>query len=181
MKDVSVASRYARALFLLTERRGDTAAALEDVKGMRDLLAKGELVAGFLASPQVRLGDKRKLIGNALKGRVTPSVAAFADLLIRKKRIDLLGDITDQYEALVEHAQGIRRAHVVSAVPLQESERSRLHTALEGYTRSRVRVTHEVDPAILGGALVRIGDRVVDRTVRTLLAAIASQLHEASV
>ena len=69
----------------------------------------------------------------------------------------------------------------VSAVPLVEGERSRLHTTLESYTKSKVRLTSEVDASLLGGVLVRIGDRVVDRTVRTLLDSIGAQLREASV
>lgn len=181
MKDVSVASRYAKALFLLTERRKETVAALADLKNVRDLLAHGTAVAGFLASPQVRMPDKRKLLTTGLEGRASRSVTAFADLLLRKKRLDLLPDITDQYEALVEKAQGIRRAHVVSAVPLAKAERERLHATLERTTGSKIRLTSEVDAALLGGALVRIGDRVVDRSVRTLLDSIAAQLYEANV
>jgi F-type H+-transporting ATPase subunit delta len=181
VRDVSVAGRYARALFIITERRHETVAALDDLKGVRDLLAPGSAVSSFLASPQVRLPDKRKLLGDALGGRAVRSIAVFTDLLLRKKRLTLLPTVTDEYEALVEKAQGIRRAHVVSAVPLVEADRARLHATLETYTRSTVRLTTEVDAALLGGALVRIGDRVVDRTVRTLLDSIAAQLHEASV
>jgi F-type H+-transporting ATPase subunit delta len=181
VKDVSVASRYARALFMITERRGETVAALEDLKGVRDLLAPGGAAANFLASPQVRLPDKRKLLNQVLEGRILRSVATFTDLLLRKKRLVLLGHVTDEYQALVERAQGIRRAHVVSAVSLGEAEQARLHTTLESYTKSRIKLTAEVDASLLGGALVRIGDRVVDRSVRTLLESIAAQLHEAHV
>ena len=181
MKDVSVASRYARALFIITERRGETVGALTDLKSVRDLLAPGGPAANFLASPQVRLPDKRALLDKVLEGRALRVVATFADLLLRKKRLNLLDSITGEYEALVERAQGIRRAHVVSAVPLDESERSRLHATLERYTQSKVNLTSEVDASVLGGALVRIGDRVVDRTVRTLLEAITAQLEEATV
>jgi F-type H+-transporting ATPase subunit delta len=92
-----------------------------------------------------------------------------------------LPEITDQFEALTEQAQGIRRAHVVSAVALAEAERTRLHATLERWTHSKVKLTTEVDATVLGGALVRIGDRVVDRTVRTLLEAIGAQLQETSV
>lgn len=181
MKDLSVAGRYARALFILTERRKETVTALEDLKSVRDLLAHGGPVATFLDSPQVRLPDKRKLIEHALDGRTLKAIAAFTDLLLRKKRLGLFREITDHYEALVEREQGIRRAQVVSAVPLAEAEREKLHRTLESWTRSRVRLTTEVDPSVLGGAMVRIGDRVIDRTVRTLLEAIGSQLQEASV
>lgn len=181
MKDVSVAGRYARALFIITERRRETVLALDDLKGVRDLLAPASALSSFLASPQVRLPDKRKLLGDALDGRAARSVAVFTDLLLRKKRLGLLPDVTRQFEALVETLQGIRRAHVVSAVPLDEADRTRLHATLESYTKSKIRLTSEVDPAVLGGALVRIGDRVVDRTVRTLLDSIAFHLHEANV
>jgi len=181
VKDVSVAARYARALFIITERRHETVAALDDLKGVRDLLVPGSAVSAFLASPQVRTPDKRKLLGDVLGGRVARSVAVFADLLLRKKRLVLLPEVAGEYEALVEKLQGIRRAHVVSAVPLVEGERSRLHTTLESYTKSKVRLTSEVDASLLGGVLVRIGDRVVDRTVRTLLDSIGAQLREASV
>ena len=181
MKDVTVAGRYAQALFLLTEKRRETAGALDDLKSVRDVLGPGTPAAAFLAAPQVRLPDKRKALESALAGKVGRAVLAFVDLLLRKKRLDLLEAITQEYEALVERSQGIRRAHVVSAVPLEATERERLLKALEGYTKSRVKLTAEVDPSVLGGALVRIGDRVVDRTVRTLLESIGAQLHEVSV
>lgn len=181
MKDVTVSGRYARALFILSEKRRETVAALEDLKAVQTLLAAGGTAARILASPQVPMPDKRKLLGGALEGRSVPSVVAFTDLLLRKKRLTLLPDITREFEALVERAQGIRRAHVVSAVALNAAERARLHTTLETYTKSKVKLTDEVDPTVLGGALVRIGDRVVDRTVRTLLDTIGHQLYEANV
>jgi len=181
VKDMTVAGRYAQALFIITEKRGDTVAALEDLKAVRDLLVPGSPTASFLAAPQVRLPDKRKMLSTALDGRANRSVAVFVDLLLRKKRLDLLDVITVDFEALVERLQGIRRAHVVSATPLADGERTRLLAALEKYTQSKVKLTAEVEPAVMGGAMVRIGDRVVDRTVRTLLDSIGAQLREVSV
>ena len=181
MRDPTVSGRYARALFILTEKRRETVAALEHLKAVSELLAPGGRIAAFLAAPQLRLADKRKALAGALEGRAMRSVAAFVDLLLRKKRLALLAEITGEFEALVERSQGIRRAHLVSAVPLSDAERSRLHTTLERYTRGSIKLTSEVDASVLGGARVRIGDHVVDRTVRTLLDAIGSQLHEVSV
>jgi F-type H+-transporting ATPase subunit delta len=178
---VSVAGRYARALFIVTEKRKETARALEDLKGALDVLKPGTRVAGFIASPQVRLGDKRDALRSGLRGKVPESVLAFLDLLLRKRRLGIFADIVEQFEALVEEAQGVRRAQVVSAVPLTPAETERLREALERYTHKKIKLTSALDPAVLGGAMVRIGDRVVDRTVRTLLDAIAQQLQEVSV
>ena len=181
MKDATVSGRYARALFLLTEKRGETVAALADLEGVRELLSPQSRAMAFLAAPQVTLADKRKALSGALAGRVSRAAAAFVDLLLRKRRLGLLAEIAGEFEALVERSQGIRRAHVVSAVPLSDAERARLQATLEGFTKGGIKLTAEVDPAVLGGALVRIGDRVVDRTVRTLLETIGAQLTEVSV
>lgn len=181
MKDSSAAGRYARALLIVTEKRGETARALEDLKGLRTTFAHGARIRGVLASPEVRLTDKRQALQQGLKGRVLPIVAVFVDLLLRKKRLGLFPIVVDEFEALVEETQGIRRAEVTSAVPLSAAESDRLQATLERYFGGKVRLETRVDSALLGGALARIGDRVVDRSVRTLLDSIQRQLLEASV
>lgn len=181
MKDTSVAARYARALFIVTEKRGETARALADLKSTLDVFKPGTRVANFLATPQVRLADKREVLRAGFRGKALPIVAVFADLLLRKKRLDAFPDVVGEFEALVEHAQGIRRVQVTSATALTAAELKRLEHALEGYAQAKLKITTTVDPDLLGGAFVRIGDRVADRTARTLLQSIARQLHEVSV
>jgi F-type H+-transporting ATPase subunit delta len=181
LRDVIVAGRYAKALFIITERRGETERALEDLKGLAGVLEPGGRVGSFLASPQVRLPDKRDVLRRGFEGKVLRTVIVFVDLLLRKRRLAGFPVIVEEFEALVESALGIKRAHVVSAVPLLAEESRELHRNLEQFTRSRIKLSSEVDPSLLGGALVRIGDRVVDRSVRTLLEAIEHQLQEVSV
>ena len=181
MKDSTVGARYARALLIVTERRGETLAALEDLKAMGEMLAPGTRVGTLLRTPQVLPADKRRVMLEVLEGKALRSVVVFVDLLLRKKRLGELGTIVHEFEALVEKQQGIRRAEVVSAVPLVPDERSRLHAELERMTGSKIRLAADVDPRLVGGALVRIGDRVIDRSVRTLLEAIHQQLSEVSV
>jgi F-type H+-transporting ATPase subunit delta len=112
---------------------------------------------------------------------VARTVVLFVDLLLRKKRLTEYETIVTEFEALVEKLQGVQRAHVVSAVPLTDAEQKRLHGELERHTKSKIRLTSEVDSGLIGGALVRIGDRVIDRSVATLLKAIEQQLSEISV
>lgn len=181
MKDVTVAPRYARALYLVTERRGETAAALPDLQAIRDVLAPGTPVGRFFASPEVRLTDKQAALKRAFDGRALRTVWVFVDLLLRKKRLALLPEVTLEFEALVERSQGIQRAHVVSAVPLVPAELQRLQQELEQVTKSTLRISTEVDPSLIGGALVRIGDRVIDRSVRTLIERLSHRLQETSV
>jgi len=181
LRDTTVAARYAKALFLVAEKRGETARALEELKGGVAVLGPSARGGRFLASPVVRLADKRTVLERALGTRALRLVVVFLDLLLRKKRLPELPTIADEFEALVEHSLGIRRAQVVSAVPLVPAERERLHRALEHTVGGNVKLDATVDPDLIGGALVRIGDRVIDRTVRSLLDSMSRQLHEVSV
>lgn len=181
MKDTTVAARYAKGLFLFTEKRGETARALADLGGLVEVLKPGTPAGRFLASPVVLLVEKRRALERGLEGRALRSVLLFLDLLLRKKRIREFAVVVAEFEALVEKSQGIQRAQVVSATSLEKAEHERLHRALERMTSARIKLDAEVDPALLGGALVRIGDRVIDRSARTLLRAMAERLHQTSV
>lgn len=189
-KDASIAGRYARALLLLTERQSAKTgepllARLERTLGELDavagLAAPGSRLGVFLADPQVSPADRRRVLEQGLKGRAMPSVQVFADLLLRKKRIGITASIAREFKAIVERAKGLERATVVSAVPLNAAEIKRLHAELERVTGKKIVLEAQLDPTVLGGAYVRIGDRVVDRTVSTLLESIANRLYEVSV
>ena len=190
MRENNVSSRYARALYLLTEMQsartgtplvGQLERTLEDLRGFAELVKPGSRIGDFLTHPQVTPNDRRRLLDTGLKGRAIQSVVVFADLLLRKKRLLLAGDIARHFATLVERAKGLERALVVSAVPLTKDELARLHGELERTTGKKIVLTTEVDPALVGGASVRIGDRVIDRSVKSLLGSLAQQLYEVSV
>jgi F-type H+-transporting ATPase subunit delta len=181
MKDSGVAGRYARGLFLVTERRKETARALEDLKALVPVIEHGSRFGSFLASPGVRPVDKQMALRRGLESRVTRTVVLFLELLLRKKRLSEYPRMVVEFETLVERSQGIQRAHVASAVPLTSAELQRLHAELERHTGKKIRLTSEVDPRLIGGALVRIGDHVIDRSVATLLRSIEEQLAAVNV
>lgn len=181
MKDTTVAARYAKALFIVTQKRGETPRALGDLKALWDVVKPGGRVGQLLATPQLKLTDKRAALAKTLEGKCLRVVALFLDLLLRKKRLGEMEQIVPEFEALVEKSEGVQRALVTSAVALAPAEEKRLHQELERTTGLKIRMTLAVEPALLGGAQVRIGDRLVDRSVATLLDSIAKQLDEVSV
>lgn len=188
--DASVAGRYARALLILTEKQvaksgqpllGVLDQTLAELQGLATLVAPGTRAGNYLLNPQVSPADRRKLLEGALQGKVLPSVRVFADLLLRKHRLAQMVGIAHEFQAIVERKKGLERAVAVSAVPLSEAERTRLVAELERYTGKKIVLETQVDATLVGGAYVRIGDRVIDRSVKTLLASIAHQLYEVSV
>ena len=189
-QNASIAGRYARALLLLTQRQAAKSSqplvaqldrTLSELDSLAGLTAPGTRLGNFLIDPQISPADRRKVLEQGLKGRAMPSVQVFADLLLRKKRIGITHAVALEFKAIVERAKGLERATVVSAVPLTEAEFTRLHTELERTTGKQIVLERQLEPSLLGGAYVRIGDRVVDRSVKTLLEAIAHQLYEVSV
>ncbi len=181
MNDSTIAHRYAHALFLVAQKRNEIPGALDDLHGVIAVLDGDARIGRFFRSPLVPAGDKRRLIGAALGTRVRPYVRALVDLLLRKKRLAMFREVVAAYVTLVEGWQGIQRAEVVSAVALTDEETRRLHAELERLTHKTVKLASSVDPAVLGGVYVRIGDRIIDRTVKTLLEAVEHRLFEVSV
>ena len=190
MSDSSVAGRYARALYLLVQKQTAKSGqpilpvldqALEELQGVVTLAAPGTRAGKFFMDPQVSPADRRRVLDQALQGKVLPSVRVFADLLLRKKRLVLVKAVAREFQSIVERAKGLDRATVVSAVALNNDERDRLHRELEKVTGKKIVLEAQVDPTLIGGAYVRIGDRVIDRSVKNLLSSIANQLYEVSV
>ncbi len=190
IKDASVAARYARALQILTESQAAKAgqpalamleSALAELQGLVGVIGSESRAGKFLLDPQISPADRRRALEQALKDRVSPGVRVFADLLLRKKRLVILDTIAHEFQVIVERVKGLERATVVSAVPLTGPERDKLHAELQRFTGKKIVLESQVDPALVGGAYVRIGDRVIDRSVRTLLTSLAHQLYEVSV
>jgi F-type H+-transporting ATPase subunit delta len=190
MKDVSIAGRYARALQLLVTKQATKAGspvvaalelALEELQGLAKLLGPATRAGRFLLDPQVSPADRRRILGQALQDKVTPGIRVFADLLLRKKRLVLVHAIAHEFQGIVERVKGLERAVVVSAVPLTDAERARLNGELERFTGKKVVLDTQIDAGLVGGAYVRIGDRIIDRSVKNLLDSISRQLYEVSV
>lgn len=189
-QDASIGGRYARALQLLTQRQAAKSheplvpmleRTLAELDSLAVLTAPGSPLGNFLIDPQVSPADRRRVLANGLQGRAMPSVQVFADLLLRKQRIGITRAVAHEFKAIVERAKGLQRATVVSAVPLSEAEIRRLHGELERTTGRKLVLERELDPTLLGGAYVRIGDQVVDRSVKAMLESIAHQLYEVHV
>jgi F-type H+-transporting ATPase subunit delta len=188
--DVSIAGRYARALLILSEKQtaksgqaliGVLEQTLDELQGLAELFGQGSRAGAYLLNPQVSPADRRRVLDGALQGKVLPSVRVFADLLLRKHRLNVISAVAHEFQVIVERKKGLERAVVVSAVPLPEAERLRLVKELERVTGKKIVLETRVDATLLGGAYVRIGDRVIDRSVKTLLSTIANQLYEVSV
>ena len=168
------AKRYARAAFELAQQDGN----LGTWEGPIDQIAE------FMADPDVKLVLENTRVDEAAKlqliaaafGTLPAMPLNLARLLVRKKRTALAPDISSQFKVMVQEVSGIERVHATTAVALTDTERTQLQARLRQSTGHEVVLETAVDPALLGGLVVQIGDRLVDASTRSRLQALRKQL-----
>jgi len=181
MRERAVAKRYAQALLAAADRRGVAEAVAESYRGVTAILADQPRLVSLLRAPQVSRERKQELLAKVFGGRVEDLLLHFFDLLLEKDRLALLDTIQQEYQALVEEQQGLARAEVTTAVPLPGDLADALRERLQQITGKTVILTDRVDPAVIGGVCVKMGDRVIDGTIRTNLARLRARLAETDV
>ena len=176
MKDIRVASRYAGALFAVAERSDILDAVAKDLVLMHRFLTEVPRLRAVIMEPLVSDSRKFAVADEAFGDRVTAASLNFLKLLIRKHREDLLEECAREFYALLAERSNTADAEVTTAVPLSTVQSARLNHSLQTLTGKTIRMTTEVDPALVGGVVVRIGDTVIDGSVRGKLERLERQL-----
>ncbi len=176
MKDVRVASRYAGALFAVADRGGILDAVATDLTLMHRFLTEVPRLRAVVMEPLVSDARKYAVADEAFGDRVTAASLNFLKLLIRKHREDLIEECTREFHALLAERSNTADAEVTTAVPLSAVQSARLNHSLQTLTGKTIRMTTEVDAALVGGVVVRIGDTVMDGSVRGKLERLERQL-----
>lgn len=181
MRNRAVASRYAGALLATAKKGGAMDGVAESFAGVMDVLKDTPDLMRFLAGPHIDESKKRDLITTVFGERVEPVLKWFLVMLVEKQRMENVVEIHDEFMRLVEVERGTTRAHVTTAVPLTDDLEQALSAKLGQVTGGAIVLEKEVDPSVIGGVRVTMGDRVIDGTIRTNLAKLRSQLGEADV
>ena len=177
-----IARNYAETLLALARRHGGAqavdayAVALDDVA---DLLRREPRIRLFLETPRVGPEEKKRVVRQAFTGRVPEHFLRFLLVLVDKRRQSLLGRIADEYRALVDVLENRVRAEItVASAPAPDFQRE-IVGALELKLGRTVVPTFRVNPSLLGGVMVRVGDQILDGSVRRRLGTLRRRLLEA--
>jgi F-type H+-transporting ATPase subunit delta len=176
MREEAVARRYAAALFHQAERAQMVVQTNGDLKLVAEAVAETPLLRSLLAQPLVTEDRKKATLRSAFGQRVGPATLALLDLLVDKRRANLLAEVQAEFERIVRDYQNIAYATATSAVPLTPEQTAALERSLEARTGKDIELRTEVDPSLIGGISVRIGDTVLDGTVKGNLERLREQL-----
>lgn len=135
----------------------------------------GEVPA--LDDPTTPMARKQALINNSLSADAPTEVRNFLYTLASQSKIGLLPDIVTSFDQLLAGATPREGATITSAVPLTDGERSQLETQLKRQYGQELNFDYQIDPALIGGIVVRVGDRVIDGSVSGKLAALKANLE----
>jgi F-type H+-transporting ATPase subunit delta len=176
MRDTTIAKNYAEALLELARRAGNPAGWGKLIRDVASGIEQDLTVSLFLESPRISEAQKNDVLSEALSDRVPRLFLRYLQTLVRKRRQMLIPEIATEYENLLDMHEGRVHANVTVAKETSESEIASIATQLSRVVGKTVVPHVNVNPAILGGVIVKMGDTVMDGSVRKRLARLKSQM-----
>nr|P41011.1 RecName: Full=ATP synthase subunit delta; AltName: Full=ATP synthase F(1) sector subunit delta; AltName: Full=F-type ATPase subunit delta; Short=F-ATPase subunit delta [[Bacillus] caldotenax]BAA07246.1 ATPase subunit delta [[Bacillus] caldotenax] len=176
MNQEVIAKRYASALFQIALEQGQLDRIEEDVPAVRQALAENGEFLSLLSYPKLSLDQKKALIREAFAGASTP-VQNTLLLLLERHSFGLVPELAEQFLALVDDARGIAKAVAYSARRLTDEELRALSDVFaQKVGKQTLEIENIIDPELIGGVNVRIGNRIYDGSVSGQLERIRRQL-----
>lgn len=174
MRPSTTARRYAEAAFDVATEDGDVAAWLRDLDRASEMMQQSE-VAGFFKDPNVAEGNKVEAVDRTFRD-VNPHVRNLLRMLTVLNRLNLLPGIVTELRDLDRAARGVVEAFVTVARPITDTESADIAQRLGKATGKTIEIHVQVDASILGGIVVRLGDRLIDASVKGRLDRLRSDL-----
>ena len=172
-----VSKTYGEALFELVLEKGTMDEALKELNGVLQVLREHGELDQLLTHPKISKEEKVSVMEQVFKGRISDDVLGFLLILIEKDRYTELSAVAEYFISQVREYKNIGTAQVTSAFPLTEEQKKQIEDKLLSTTDYiAFEMEYQTDPSLIGGVIIRIGDRVVDGSVRNKLAKLAQSV-----
>jgi F-type H+-transporting ATPase subunit delta len=173
---------YAKALLGAAENAGRLAETFEELESLvRDVLDKLPQLDQVLSSGLVSHEDKAALLDRLLAGKASPLVLNFLKVLARHGRLDVLRAVYRQAKLQYDVLRGVIRVELLTAAPVSQAMIDKVQTQLRSLLGGEPMVEHRVQPGLIGGAVVRVGDTIYDGSIATQLENLREQMIDRSV
>ena len=156
---------YAKALLAVGEKSGSTEALIVELKEVSETVKSLPKLSDALAAPQVSVDEKVTLVHKAFTGKTTPAMLNFLQVIVRKGRFDCLPAVAVAAKQMYDQQSGKIQATLVTAEEVDDSTQADIAKKLSEKLGKEVELERTVDPSIIGGVVVRIGDTVYDSSI----------------
>ncbi|GMQ79631.1 MAG: ATP synthase F1 subunit delta [Thermodesulfobacteriota bacterium] len=170
MKNLTIARRYAKALLIIGKEDGQAETYGDELNGFAKLMAKEKELEQAIINPLYSASGRKKVLETVIdKVGISKIVVSFLLLLFDKGRFDFLSDINKFYQKLADELKGVLQASLVSASELSSETVEKIRTILSKRTGKDIILQVEQDPSLIGGIVSRIGDLVLDGSIKSQL------------
>ena len=170
MKNLAIARRYAKALMLIGKADGNAETYRDELDSVAALIAKNSDLELAITNPLYDAAGRKKVLKSVIeKLSMSETMGAFLLLVFDKGRFGFLASINEFYQKLADEVKGIARASLVSAAELSSETVEKIRATLSQRTGKDIILEVEQDPSLIGGIVTRIGDLVLDGSIRTQL------------
>lgn len=177
MKGTRAAVRYAKSFIQLTNEKGQMEEVLADVKMLSTLIDSSREFELLLGNPLVKMEQKRTIMNKIVDGKVESITKDFINFLISQKRESILKEVLNQFVGIYNEEHGIAKVSVTTANELDKNIKTTLLENLKTrFNYSKIELEEKIDKTLLGGILLRIGDKQLDGSVRRQLNDIEREL-----
>lgn len=177
MKYSEVASRYAKALFLLATENKSENETYSQLQFLADAVEKDPEIMNFLTSPLVTNESKESVFKEGLNGKFSGETKSFLLLLAKKGRVELIPEIALAFQSLIDAANGVTRGIVKSPVALSNEEQQSIEKTVSRYTGKKVILTYEEDKSLIGGLVAEVGSYTFDDSLTSHLTRLNEELN----
>ena len=170
MKNMVIARRYAKALLLIGKEDGQAETYREELEGLASIFEREKELEQVVCNPLYEVEGRKKVLETIIeKLNLSKVLTSFLILIFDKGRIGLLRNINELYQKLADELKGVARASLVSATELSSETVEKICTTLSNMTGKEIILEVEQDPGLIGGIVTRIGDLVLDGSIKTQL------------
>ena len=170
MKNMAIARRYAKALLLIGKEDGQTEQYRNELGEFAQILDREKGLANTIANPLYNFGERERVLRKVIeKLSLTKVMSSFLMLLFQKGRIGFIASINEFYQLLADEVKGVARASLISASELSAETIEKIRSSLSKKTGKEVVLDVSKDPGLIGGIITRIGDLILDGSIKTQL------------
>jgi len=173
VRQTILAKRYAKAIFAVGQEAGKSESFCETLNDLGDFLRKYPEAMEGLTNPLYPMELREKVIAHLISElQADQFMGNFLNLVVQKKRADILPEIADEFQVLLDADQNVSRGTVISASEITGELQTKVQSTLENITGKKVILTSKIDPSIIGGIIAKVGDLVMDGSIKTQLAGL---------
>jgi F-type H+-transporting ATPase subunit delta len=177
MKSTVLAKRYAKALFAVGKEENALDDYLEALKEMDELYTSHPEVCDALTNPLYPLDVRAKVMKDLVKAmQLSQVMSNFFNLLVQKKRAEIIPDVSEIFQDMALEDQNICQGTLTSAMEINDELKQKVQATLEKITGKQVQLSAQVDPSIIGGIIAKVGDLVLDGSIKTQLLGIKESI-----